>query len=98
MKIDEIMYIKIQEIVKIVINVFFDNLENDDILSSENMQVVANYIVVSSASIVSSLMGTYVKNAVKEGRETETYNELMNMVIEILSSKNFFDGEPVKEH
>ena len=62
------------------------------------MQVVANYIVSSSASIVSSLLGTYVKSAVKEGHETQAYNELMNMVVELISSKHFFDGKPVKEH
>ena len=98
MKIEEIMHAKIEEIVKSIVKIFFDNLTNDDILSSMSMRVLANYIVVSSSSIVSSLIGTYVQNVAKKGHETKAYDDLINMVIETLSSKNILDCKQVEEH
>ena len=98
MKIDEIMQSKIEEIVKSMVKIFFNNLENDDILSSLNIETLAKYIVLSSSSIVSSLIGTYVQNVAKEGHEAEAYYDLLNIVIEKISLKDFIYIKPVEEH
>ena len=98
MKIDEIMHTKIEEIVKSIVKIFFDNLQNDDILSSLNIETLAKYIVFSSSSIVSSLLGTYVQSVAKKGHETEAYDDLINVVIETISSKKFLNIKQVKEH